>query len=98
MQSSLLSSGKGIMLSEDPAPVTGALVEEEPACPATPVVPNPEPSQMEDPEAAGPSSSILPPYCVAHQEEIQALKTEVTSLCATVKALLAQVVAGDLEL
>ncbi|KAG1895725.1 uncharacterized protein F5891DRAFT_984027 [Suillus fuscotomentosus] len=79
---------------EDPAPDTGPLVEEEPAHPATPAVPNPEPSQMENPEATGSSSSILLPSCVTHQEEIQALKTEVTSFCATIEALLSQVLAA----
>ncbi|KAG1823335.1 hypothetical protein EV424DRAFT_1346353 [Suillus variegatus] len=72
-----------------------ALVEEEPVPFATPVVANPKSSQMlDDPKAAGPSS-ILPPSCVAHEQEMEALKLEVARLCWTVEVLVAQVVAGD---
>ncbi|KAG1900022.1 uncharacterized protein F5891DRAFT_1189103 [Suillus fuscotomentosus] len=82
-------------IQEDPAPDAGPLVEEEPAPPATPAVANPELSQtLDDPVAAGPSS-ILAPSCIAHDQELQALKMEVTALCATVEALMGQVVAGD---
>ncbi|KAG1850947.1 hypothetical protein C8R48DRAFT_676563 [Suillus tomentosus] len=80
---------------EDPAPDAGPLVEEEPAPSATLAVANPESSQtLDDPVAAGPSS-ILAPSCVAHDQELQALKMEVTALRATVEALMGQVVAGD---
>ncbi|KAG1836430.1 hypothetical protein C8R48DRAFT_680514 [Suillus tomentosus] len=82
-------------IQEDPAPDAGPLVEEEPAPSATPAVANPESSQtLDDPVAAGPSS-ILAPSCVAHDQELQALKMEVTALRATVEALMGQVVAGD---
>ncbi|KAG1856828.1 hypothetical protein C8R48DRAFT_775771 [Suillus tomentosus] len=50
------------------------------------------------PPAKGGPSSILPPTCIAHEEEMQVLKTEVATLRATVEALLAQVVAGDQQL
>ncbi|KAG1904074.1 uncharacterized protein F5891DRAFT_1185031 [Suillus fuscotomentosus] len=80
---------------EDPAPDAGPLVEEELAPPATLAVANPESSQtLDDPVAAGPSS-ILAPSCVAHDQELQVLKMEVTVLHATVEALMGQVVAGD---
>ncbi|KAG2112258.1 uncharacterized protein F5147DRAFT_771319 [Suillus discolor] len=82
-------------IQEDPAPDAGPLVEEEPAPPATPAVANPESSQtQDDPEAAGPSP-ILPPSCVAHEQEMEALKLEVARLHSTIEVLVAQVVAGD---
>ncbi|KAG1786739.1 uncharacterized protein HD556DRAFT_1449397 [Suillus plorans] len=82
-------------IQEDPAPDASPLVEEEPVPPATPAVANPESSQtLDDPEAAGPSS-ILPPSCVAHDQEMEALKLEVARLRSTVEVLVAQVVAGD---
>ncbi|KAG1787297.1 uncharacterized protein HD556DRAFT_1312888 [Suillus plorans] len=82
-------------IQEDPAPDASPLVEEEPVPPATPAVANPESSQtLDDPEAASPSS-ILPPSCVAHDQEMEALKLEVARLRSTVEVLVAQVVAGD---
>ncbi|KAG1856197.1 hypothetical protein C8R48DRAFT_675021 [Suillus tomentosus] len=82
-------------IQEDLALDTGPLVEEELVPPVTLAVANPELSQMlDDPVAAGPSS-ILPPSCVAHDQELQVLKMEVTALHATIEALMAQVVAGD---
>ncbi|KAG2108073.1 uncharacterized protein F5147DRAFT_653153 [Suillus discolor] len=82
-------------IQEDPAPDASPLVEEEPAPPATPVAANPESSQMQDdPEAASPSPILLP-SCVAHEQEMEALKLEVARLRSTVKVLVAQVVAGD---
>ncbi|KAG1822145.1 hypothetical protein EV424DRAFT_1539021 [Suillus variegatus] len=83
------------LIQEDPAPDASPLVEEEPVPPATPAVANSESSQMlDDPEAAGPSS-ILPPSCVTHDQEMEALKLEVARLRLTVEVLVAQVVAGD---
>ncbi|KAG2111346.1 uncharacterized protein F5147DRAFT_651521 [Suillus discolor] len=73
---------------EDPAPEAGLLVEEEPAGPATTgTILRP----------AGPSS-ILPPSCVAHEQEMQELKVEVAMLHMTVEALMVQVVAGNQQL
>ncbi|KAG1820777.1 hypothetical protein EV424DRAFT_1347036 [Suillus variegatus] len=89
----LKSRRRPLPIQEDPAPDTSPLVEEELVPPATPAVANPELSQtLDDPEAAGPSS-ILPPSCVAHDQEIEALKLEVARLHSTVEVLVAQVVA-----
>ncbi|KAG2058514.1 hypothetical protein BDR06DRAFT_1030065 [Suillus hirtellus] len=85
-------------MHDDPAPQASTLVEKELACPTTPAAPIAEPAEtQEDPVATSPSS-ILPPTCITHEEEMQVLKTEVTTLHVTVKALLAQVVAGDQQL
>ncbi|KAG1828927.1 hypothetical protein EV424DRAFT_1344467 [Suillus variegatus] len=82
-------------IQEDPAPDTSPLVKEEPTPPATPVVANPKSSQtLDDPEAAGPSSILLP-SCVTHDQEMEALKLEVARLCSTIEVLVAQVVAGN---
>ncbi|KAG1838476.1 hypothetical protein C8R48DRAFT_782390 [Suillus tomentosus] len=92
------SRGRPSPMHDDPAPQASTLVEEKPARPTTPAAPIAEPAEtQEDPVAAGPSS-ILPPTCIAHEEEMQVLKTEVATLRATVEALLAQVVAGDQQL
>ncbi|KAG2056164.1 hypothetical protein BDR06DRAFT_970290 [Suillus hirtellus] len=74
------------LIQDDPAPDAGPLVEEALVPPATLMVANPESSQMLDNPIAASLPSILPPSCVAHDQELQALKMEVTMLYAIVVA------------